>query len=170
MFEKNRVERAERLPNIKIPNFEEINSLGIEWNAQLTRFGYKYIFRNAEELEGKYFLLGSKTENQVLFVTLHYNEDGGRGFLHPKSREKVSFSTIASFLKGKFPNIDNFILSICYPVYAKNFISESRDDIIILGNNDREYRVMFYKKKGVIEVIPTKSSIKNPSVSKKVNV
>ncbi len=95
-YKKN---REQYLPNEVVPHFNELNSLGVEWRAELTRYGYKYTFSNAQELERKYYLLKSASENQVLFVSLHYNEDDDAGFLHLEKHKKVKLSGHISYIK-----------------------------------------------------------------------
>jgi len=164
MFERL-TQKKEQTPDKEVPHFEELTSLGINWDAELTKYGYKYTFRGATKLGDKYYSLDSN-KDKVLFSTLHYNEDNERGFLHPDSHKKTDFNTVISHIRENFPDIDHLILSTCYPVYAKKFAEDNNsfpmENVILLGNNDREYSVVFYPKKGIIEVIPTKTSIEDP--------
>ncbi len=165
MFEGLR-KSTEKYPNEQTPHFEELNALGVRWGAILTKHGYKYTFYNAKKV-GDNYLFQTQSGSQVLFSTSHYNEDDGEyGFKRKKTDKKTDLDTIISDIREEFPDIDKIILSVCYPAYARKFAEDAgqypRENIILLGNNDREHSVMFYPKKGIIEVIPRKTSIKNP--------
>jgi len=156
IFKKNfnREKNIESIDMIEKSIIEKLDSLGINYKHLKNKDG-KLIYRffNVKELGRGIFHLDAKDKN-IIYHAFHF----GKGkFKHPENKNaknNISSDKILKYLKEKFSDADEFVLSCCYPDKARKKFEETSNKPIILGSGDSEYNTIHNSKKHFITLSP----------------
>jgi hypothetical protein len=150
MFDKIFNKKNEFLENTEQATIEKLDSLEINYKHSLDKNG-KVIYRffNVTEENLGVFILDAK-DKKVVFHTFHFGEDR---FKHPEDKNSdISPDNLIKYVSEKFPDIDNLIVSCCYPDDAKNLFQDTETKPIILGFGLSEYKTIYNDKKHFITI------------------